>query len=80
MYAAYIFFSAEDRLGRVTQVSSQPVVIDNTPPTVGHVTAGTTTSLGRQFVSGGELEVHWDSVKDEDSGLLSLEVSDRHFC
>ena len=73
-------FSAEDRLGRVTQVSSQPVVIDNTPPTVGHVTAGTTASLGRQFVSGEELAVHWDSVKDEDSGLLSLEVSDKHFC
>ena len=67
--------SAEDRLGRVTQVSSQPVIIDNTPPTIGHVAAGTTTSLGRQFVSGGELEVHCDSVKDEDSGLLLTEVS-----
>ncbi|KAK7101794.1 hypothetical protein V1264_020121 [Littorina saxatilis] len=64
---------AEDRLGHKTEVSSNLVIIDNTPPGVAFVAAGTTTQSN--FVAGVELPVHWEGVEDSESGVNSIEVS-----
>ena len=65
-------FSAEDRVGHVTEVSSQ-VVIDNTPPVVTYVAAGAVTQ--EQFISGQELIAHWVGVEDRESGVKSIQVT-----
>ena len=65
--------SAEDRVGHVTQVSSDSVIIDTTAPTIGHLAVGTMTQ--EKFVSAQELPVHWDGIEDKESGVKSLEVS-----
>ncbi|KAK7493722.1 hypothetical protein BaRGS_00015051, partial [Batillaria attramentaria] len=62
---------AQDRVGHVTEVTSEPVVIDSTPPTIGHVTVGT-EGAGR-YVSGGELPIRWEGVEDNESGIESIE-------
>ncbi|KAK7496758.1 hypothetical protein BaRGS_00011967, partial [Batillaria attramentaria] len=62
---------AQDRVGHVTEVWSDSVIIDNTPPTVGHVAAGATTR--DNFVPGPELVVRWDGVEDNESGIKLME-------
>ncbi|XP_076453311.1 uncharacterized protein LOC143288575 [Babylonia areolata] len=63
---------AQDRVGHVTDAWSSPVIIDSTPPTVGHVAAGAV--IAEDFVPGHELPVHWEGVEDKESGVLSIEV------
>lgn len=60
-------------MGHATQASSDPVVVDITPPTVGHVNAGTITH--ESYVPGPELSVHWDGVEDMESGIKTVQVS-----
>ncbi|KAK7496778.1 hypothetical protein BaRGS_00011987, partial [Batillaria attramentaria] len=64
---------AENRLGHVTEVWSESVVVDNTPPTVGHVTAGETTR--ENFVAGPKLQIQWEGVADNESGIQLVEVA-----
>lgn len=59
-------------MGHKTEVSSNLVIIDNTPPGVAFVAAGTTTQSN--FVAGVELPVHWEGVEDSESGVNSIEV------
>ncbi|KAK7493733.1 hypothetical protein BaRGS_00015062 [Batillaria attramentaria] len=66
---------AEDRVGHVTEVSSVPVTVDNTPPSVGRVTVGTTGTTGNNFVAGGELTVRWEKAQDSESGVDNMEVA-----
>ena len=67
--------SAEDRVGHVTEAWSERVIIDSTPPSVGHVAAGTITE--ENFVPGHELPVHWEGVEDRESGIKNIEVWQR---
>ncbi|KAK7496776.1 hypothetical protein BaRGS_00011985 [Batillaria attramentaria] len=64
---------AEDRLGHVTEIWSESVIVDNTPPTVGHVAAGETTR--ENFVAGPNLPVRWEGVLDEESGIQLVEIA-----
>ena len=73
MWQSIFSISAEDRVGHVTQVSSDAVIIDTTTPTIGHLAIGTITQ--ERFVSAKELPVHWDGVGDKESGIKHLEVS-----
>ena len=73
MWQSIFSISAEDRVGHVTQVSSDAVIIDTTTPTIGHLAIGTITQ--ERFVSAKELPVHWDGVEDKESGIKHLEVS-----
>ena len=73
MWQSIFSISAEDRVGHVTQVSSDAVIIDTTAPTVGHLAVGTITQ--ERFVSAKELPVHWDGVGDKESGIKHLEIS-----
>nr|KAG5686569.1 hypothetical protein BaRGS_027226 [Batillaria attramentaria] len=59
---------AEDRVGHVTQVWSKAIIIDNTPPKVGHVWAGAITQ--EKFLPREDLPVHWDGVEDVESAFV----------
>ena len=65
-------FTAQDRVGHVTEAWSEHMIIDRTPPSVGRLAAGTITV--EKFVSGHELPVHWESVEDRESGVKLIEV------
>jgi hypothetical protein len=69
-----LWFVAQDRVGHVTEVTSEPVIVDSTPPSVEYVGAGTATD--DTFLSGPELSVHWEGVEDVESGILKIEVSE----
>ncbi|KAK7092487.1 uncharacterized protein [Littorina saxatilis] len=69
----YATVKAADQMGHATQSSSDPVVVDITPPTVGHVNAGTITH--ESYVPGPELSVHWDGVEDMESGIKTLQIA-----
>ena len=69
----YALLSAEDRVGHVTEVASERVIIDSTPPLVGYVAAGTTAQS--MYAQGHELHVRWGGVVDEESGVDSVEVN-----
>ncbi|KAK7473968.1 hypothetical protein BaRGS_00034797 [Batillaria attramentaria] len=64
---------AEDRVGHLTEAWSKAVVIDNTPPRVGLVAAGTITQ--DKFVPGKEIPVRWEGVEDIESGITTMEVA-----
>ncbi|XP_070207962.1 uncharacterized protein [Littorina saxatilis] len=64
---------AQDRVGHVTESWSAEVIVDNTPPTVGLVAAGTISP--ERFLSGHELAVFWEGVEDKESSIESIEVS-----
>ncbi|KAK7460765.1 hypothetical protein BaRGS_00038812, partial [Batillaria attramentaria] len=49
------------------------IIIDNTPPKVGHVWAGAITQ--EKFLPREDLPVHWDGVEDVESGVISLDVA-----
>ncbi|KAL8573303.1 hypothetical protein ACOMHN_032765 [Nucella lapillus] len=63
---------AQDRVGHVTEVSSNQVIVDSTPPVIGNVAAGTITAV--DFAPGHELPAHWEGVEDKESGLHRVEV------
>ena len=69
-----IVHPAQDRLGHATEVSSQPVTYDNSPPSQGQVlmmdmdTAGTALSPAT-------LHVYWEGIVDRESGVARQEIS-----
>ena len=65
--------AAEDRPGRTTQVSSRPVLFDDTAPSQGEVVVEGVTQGGA--LSSTQLHVHWRGVADSESGLARQEVS-----
>lgn len=68
-----VTFSAEDRAGHVTESWSESCIVDNTPPTQGHVTVG--GLYQKPYVASSELLVYWEGVEDKESGIKQLEVS-----
>ena len=56
----------------MTEVTSDHVIVDSTPPTVGNVIVGTVTH--NTVISGKELHVTWNNVMDEEAGIHSIEV------
>jgi hypothetical protein len=67
--------AAHDRVGHVTEVTSQHVIVDSTPPSIDYVGAGET--IDEVYISGQELSVFWRGVKDNESGILKMEVNKR---
>ena len=71
-FSILVTFSARDRVGHETEVSSDRVIIDNTPPEVAYIVAGAVTA--EDFVAGHELPVHWGGVEDLESGIKNILV------
>ena len=67
-----MMFAAEDRVGHVTEMSSH-VIIDNTPPVIAYLAAGTVTQ--ETFIPGHELTAHWMGMEDRESGVGSIQVA-----
>ena len=68
-----LMFAAEDRVGHVTEMSSSRVIIDNTPPVIAYLAAGTVTQ--GNFIPGHELTVGWMGMEDKESGVESIQVA-----
>ena len=66
-------FAAEDRVGHVTEMSSSLVIIDNTPPVIAYLAAGTVTQ--EIFMPGDELTSYWMGMEDRESGVDSIQVA-----
>ena len=66
-------FAAEDRVGHVTEMSSSDVIIDNTPPVIAYLAAGTVTQ--EIFMPGDDLTAYWMGMEDKQSGVESIQVA-----
>lgn len=56
----------------MTEAASEHMIVDKTPPSVSHVTAGTVTQ--ENFLPGHEVPVSWEGVEDTESGIRMIEV------
>ena len=70
---SFPFHSAKDRVGHVTEVASDAVVLDNTPPSEGRVITG--SFMGDNYLPGHMLHVRWEGITDLQSGVASQFVA-----
>lgn len=76
----YVLFcvQAYDNLGRVSAKTSNPLILDLTPPVVGTIyigtfTQGATSGTSRLYTA--DIRVHWIDFTDEESGVSEYEWS-----
>ncbi|XP_065175686.1 uncharacterized protein LOC135805560 [Sycon ciliatum] len=71
VYSATI--SASNRVGLSSQVTTEPIVYDTTPPSIGTVLDGPVGSKDENFTSDStRLQAHWESIQDPDSDIIEF--------